>query len=74
MNARDQGKQASGARIFGHSMAHFFKSYVLKQGFRDGTPGLIIAFMESFHAFLKYAKLWEMARTVDGEGTKTNIR
>jgi glycosyltransferase involved in cell wall biosynthesis len=63
LNARDQGKSASGARILGHSMAHFFKSYVAKQGFRDGTPGLIIAFMESFHSFLKYAKLWEITHT-----------
>jgi len=62
MNARDQGKQASGWRIFGHGTGHFLKSYVAKQGFRDGTPGLIIAFMEGFHAFLKYSKLWEAQR------------
>jgi glycosyltransferase involved in cell wall biosynthesis len=65
MNARDQGKSASGFRIFGQSMAHFLKSYILKQGFRDGTPGLIIAFIESFHSFLKYAKLWEMAQNAN---------
>jgi glycosyltransferase involved in cell wall biosynthesis len=67
MNAGDQGKRASGSQILGHSMAHFFKSYLLKQGFRDGTPGLIIAFMESFHSFLKYAKLWEMQQAPEAK-------
>ena len=40
----------------------FFKMYVLKQGFREGTAGLIVAVLGSFYVFLKYAKLWE--RTV----------
>ncbi len=65
MNARDQGKRGTGWRIFGHSVGHFLKSYLLKQGFRDGTPGLIIAFMESFHAFLKYAKLYEFRKRAE---------
>ena len=40
----------------------FLRAYVLKQGFRDGVPGLIIAAATSFHVFLKYAKLWEADR------------
>jgi len=38
----------------------FFKMYFLKQGFRDGTPGFIIAILGMFYVFLKYAKLWEV--------------
>ena len=37
----------------------FFRDYFLKQGFRDGLPGLIIAVNTSFYVFIKYAKLWE---------------
>lgn len=37
----------------------FFKSYILKQGFRDGFPGLIIGLTTACHVFLKYTKLWE---------------
>jgi len=38
----------------------FFKMYFLKQGFREGIPGLIIAIIGMFYVFLKYAKLWEV--------------
>ena len=39
--------------------------YILKLGFLDGMPGLIIAVSTSFTVFVKYAKLWEIER----EGT-----
>lgn len=42
--------------------ARFLRAYVLKQGFRDGVPGLVIAVATAFHVFLKYAKLWEIDR------------
>jgi hypothetical protein len=42
--------------------ARFLRAYVLKQGFRDGLPGFVIAFATAFHVFLKYAKLWEIER------------
>jgi len=38
----------------------FFKMYFLKQGFREGIPGFIIAIIGMFYVFLKYAKLWEV--------------
>jgi len=36
----------------------FFLNYVWHQGFRDGTPGAIVAILMSFHSFLTRAKLW----------------
>ncbi len=38
----------------------FFKMYVLKQGFREGAVGLIVAVLGTFYVFLNYAKLWEL--------------
>lgn len=38
----------------------FFKMYVLKQGFREGRAGFIVAVLGMFYVFLKYAKLWEL--------------
>lgn len=38
----------------------FLESYLFRQGFRDGFPGLVIAGMAAFYVFLKYAKLWQM--------------
>jgi glycosyltransferase involved in cell wall biosynthesis len=37
----------------------FFKDYILKFGFLDGIPGLIIAVSTAYYAFVKHAKLWE---------------
>ncbi|HKZ02536.1 MAG TPA: glycosyltransferase family 2 protein [Pyrinomonadaceae bacterium] len=42
--------------------AAFVRTYLLKQGFRDGVPGLIIAVMTGYGVFLRYAKLWERTR------------
>lgn len=38
----------------------FFHSYVMKRGFLDGVPGLIIARTLAYAVFAKYAKLWEL--------------
>ena len=41
------------------------KTYLLKQGFRDGIHGLIISVFASMYTFVKYAKLWELTQHVD---------
>ncbi|HET7909981.1 MAG TPA: glycosyltransferase family 2 protein [Nitrospira sp.] len=38
----------------------FLKSYMLKQGFRDGVRGLIVSVFAGMYTFVKYAKLWDM--------------
>ena len=40
----------------------FFETYFVRQGFRDGVPGLVIAGMAAFYVFWKYAKLCELLR------------
>ncbi|MEI8293550.1 MAG: glycosyltransferase family 2 protein [bacterium] len=40
--------------------ARFFKFLVLRRGYREGLPGLLVACMEAFYVFLKYFKLWEL--------------
>ena len=39
----------------------FFQQYVLRGGFLDGMPGLIICGMSAFSVFLRQAKVWEGA-------------
>jgi len=39
--------------------AVFIKMFFLRQGFRDGMHGFILAGLYSFYTFLKYAKVWE---------------
>lgn len=49
-------------RLIAHPPARFLRAYFLKQGFRDGLPGFIIAAASAFYVFLKYAKHWERMR------------
>lgn len=37
----------------------FTKMFFIRQGFRDGVHGFILAVLYSFYTFLKYAKVWE---------------
>lgn len=53
------GRRSSGSAMLLNSLAGFFRSYIVKQGFRDGVQGLIIAGFTAYGVFLKYAKLWE---------------
>jgi len=36
----------------------FLQNYLFRQGWRDGTAGMVIALIMSFHSFLTRAKLW----------------
>ena len=36
----------------------FLRTYVFKQGFRDGMQGLMIATLTAYGVFLRYAKVW----------------
>lgn len=51
----------------------FFKAYILRGGFLDGMPGLIIAMLSAYGVFAKYAKLWEL-RFARPKGTKDGGR
>jgi hypothetical protein len=53
------GVTAGASKIFFSSFAAFLRTYLFKQGFRDGVPGLIIAMFTAYGVFLKYAKVWE---------------
>ena len=53
------GAVAGVGKIFFSSVAAFLRTYIFKQGFRDGMPGLIIAMFTAYGVFLKYAKVWE---------------
>lgn len=55
------GKKASSPiKAFFNALYSFFRTYILKQGFRDGYVGLIIAFSHMVTNFYKYIKLYEL--------------
>jgi (heptosyl)LPS beta-1,4-glucosyltransferase len=45
----------------------FLKVYLLRGGFRDGVPGLLLSGFSAAHVLLKYAKLWEQAHPTPGK-------
>ena len=40
----------------------FLKSYIIKQGYRDGFVGFAVAVMNGLYQFASYAKYWELLR------------
>jgi glycosyltransferase involved in cell wall biosynthesis len=46
--------------LIGWPASRFFKSYVLKLGFLDGFPGLVISVLNGYSIFIRYAKLREI--------------
>ena len=53
----DKGKKASWFHFCVKPSFRFFRSYILKGGFRDGIPGLIVASVNAYGVFQRYAKL-----------------
>jgi glycosyltransferase involved in cell wall biosynthesis len=51
-----------GSDLLFRPLVVFLKTYVFKQGFRDGVRGLIVCVFASMYTFVKYAKLWDTTR------------
>jgi (heptosyl)LPS beta-1,4-glucosyltransferase len=58
----DQGQPVRRTALVMRPLGRFLRNYWLKQGFRDGIPGLIMAVSYAYGVFVREAKLWEMAR------------
>jgi glycosyltransferase involved in cell wall biosynthesis len=55
----EQGRRTTPLAMALHAWFAFVRNYILRGGFRDGGPGLIISILNSYYVFLKLAKLWE---------------
>lgn len=58
----DFGKRATFYDILAKPPARFLKFYFVKKGFLEGSAGFIVAILESFYTYMKYARLWELER------------
>jgi len=56
----DRGKRFHLALLFSRPLFKFLEVYVLKRGFMDGLPGLIIAVSDAYAMFVRYVKLREI--------------
>jgi glycosyltransferase involved in cell wall biosynthesis len=59
------GKKANLLDLTARPFFTFFKMYVLKLGFLDGVPGLIICGLSAFHTFTKYERLYSLMDNQD---------
>ncbi|HJT22195.1 MAG TPA: glycosyltransferase family 2 protein [Nitrospira sp.] len=63
--AREKSKstrRVTAVDILFRPLVVFVKTYLLKQGFRDGVRGLIVCTFAGMYTFVKYAKLWDALR------------
>lgn len=60
MELKSQNKSVSFTTVLAYPIGKFFLNYFIRLGFLDGTRGIIIALMMSFHSFLVRGKLWQL--------------
>ena len=64
----ESGRRTHFLSLLFHPPLAFLRNYILRLGIRDGLPGLMISFVNSYYVMLKFAKLWELQKgsaTVD---------
>jgi glycosyltransferase involved in cell wall biosynthesis len=57
-----RGRRGSAAAVVFKPPARFINMYVLKGGFLDGAPGIVVACLAAASVMAKYARLWELSR------------
>lgn len=57
-----QGVRSGLLAIIFYTKGKFIFDFFVKQGFRDGIPGFILAMFMSFHSFLVRGKLWQFSQ------------
>jgi glycosyltransferase involved in cell wall biosynthesis len=57
-DASKRGRRVGFFRLLTMAPFKFFHRYVIRLGFLDGTPGLVLCILTAFYSFTKYAKVW----------------
>jgi len=61
-DSQERGVRSGPLQIVLNPLAAFLKNYILKAGFRDRTPGLVVSLFAAVSVGFKYIRLWEMER------------
>lgn len=67
LDLKKRGKRPTVWNLTARPLWRFFRQFVLRRGFQDGLPGLILCGLAAFNVFMKYAKLWAILRAERGE-------
>lgn len=57
-----EGRRAHLYDISLRPLLRFFKDYLFRGSFLDGTAGFIISVLSSYYVFMKYTRLWEIQK------------
>lgn len=60
MELQENNQKTSFLGIVSYPLAKFIQNYLIRQGYKDGIPGILYAIMMSFHSFLVRAKLYQL--------------
>ena len=60
----ERGRRAGAFDLLVQGPAAFLRNYVLRRGVLDGSAGLLLSAVNAYSVFLKFAKLWELQRSV----------
>ena len=66
------GRRTNALDVVLHPPAAFFRNYVMRRGFRDGTAGFLVSVLNSYYVFLKILKLWELQSGFQAGGSLPN--
>jgi len=61
----ERGRRAGAFDLLLQAPAAFLRNYILRRGVLDGSVGLVLSMVNAYSVFLKFAKLWELQRTVN---------
>ena len=64
----ERGRRAGALDLVVQAPAAFLRNYILRRGILDGSVGLLLSMVNAYSVFLKFAKLWELQRTVGARG------
>ena len=56
----EKGVSSSVFQVICFPLGKFIQNYIVRQGYKDGIPGMLYALMMSFHSFLVRAKLYQL--------------
>ena len=61
----ERGRRARAFDLFAQAPAAFLRNYILRRGILSRSTGLVLSTVNAYSVFLKFAKLWELQRTMD---------
>ena len=60
-----KGKRATWMHFWFKPLFRFFKSYIIKGGYKDGVPGLTVAGVNAYGVFQRYVKLHLLHKSME---------